>query len=51
MKNPRKGVDFGNWDKEFDLYNWIKPYSKLLSKNGSIIIFVLIDILVILLTN
>lgn len=39
MKNPRKGVDFGNWDKEFDLYNWIKPYSKLLSKNGSIIIF------------
>ena len=39
MKNPRKGVDFGDWDKEFDLYGWIKPYTDLLSKNGSIIIF------------
>lgn len=39
MKNPRKGVDFGEWDKDFDLYNWISDYSNLLDKNGSIIIF------------
>lgn len=39
MKNPRKGVDFGNWDKKFDLYAWIKDYSEILSKNGSMIIF------------
>ena len=39
MKNPRKGVDFGDWDKEFDLYSWIKPYTEILNKNGSIIIF------------
>ena len=39
MKSPRKGVDFGEWDKRFDLYNWIKDYSDILSKNGSMIIF------------
>lgn len=35
----RKGVDFGEWDKGFDLIGWIKDYEKILSKNGSIIIF------------
>jgi len=39
MKNPRKGIDFGAWDKEFDLLNWISDYEKILDKNGSIIIF------------
>lgn len=40
MNNPRKGVDFGEWDQgEFDLYSWIPKYSKLLTKNGSMIIF------------
>lgn len=39
MKNPRKGVYFGDWDKEFDLYSWIKDYSEILDKNGSMIIF------------
>lgn len=39
MRNPRKGVDFGEWDKGFDLYNWISDYSEILDKNGSIIIF------------
>lgn len=40
MKNPRAGVDFGNWDHgEFDLYSWIPEYARLLSKNGSMIIF------------
>ena len=40
MRNPRVGVDFGNWDRgEFDLYSWIPKYSKLLDKNGSMIIF------------
>ncbi|QQD84763.1 DNA (cytosine-5-)-methyltransferase [Jeotgalicoccus sp. ATCC 8456] len=35
----RKGVDFGEWDKNFDLYLWINQYSKILDKNGSFIIF------------
>lgn len=35
----RKGVDFGEWDKEFDLYLWINKYSKILKNNGSVIIF------------
>lgn len=39
MKNPRKGVDFGEWDKGFDLYNWISDYAEILDKNGSMIIF------------
>ena len=39
MKNPRKGVDFGEWDKGFDLYSWITDYAKILDKNGSMIIF------------
>lgn len=39
LNNPRKGVDFGKWDKNFDLYNWIQDYSEILDKNGSMIIF------------
>lgn len=39
MRNPRKGVDFGEWDKEFDLYSWIEPYTSIMKKGGSIIIF------------
>ena len=40
MKNSkRKGVDFGIWDKDFDLTEWINKYTKLIKKNGSIIIF------------
>lgn len=39
LKNPRKGVDFGEWDKGFDLFSWIPEAIKLLNKNGSIIIF------------
>lgn len=40
MRNPRMGVDFGNWDRgEFDLYSWIPEYAKILEKNGSMIIF------------
>ena len=35
----RQGVDFGEWDKEFDLLSWIDMYSQILSKNGSMIIF------------
>lgn len=39
MRKPRKGVDFGEWDKNFDLYNWISDYAEILDKNGSMIIF------------
>lgn len=35
----RKGVDFGEWDKNFDLTSWIEYYEKILNKNGSMIIF------------
>lgn len=37
--SKRKGLDFGEWDKNFDLFSWIKPYTQLLDKDGSIIIF------------
>lgn len=39
MQGKRKGVDFGSWDKNFDLFGWIKNYIPLLEANGSIIIF------------
>ncbi len=39
LKSPRKGVDFGSWDKSFDLYSWIPQYEKILNKNGSMIVF------------
>lgn len=39
MAKPRKGVDFGNWDKNFDVCKWINDYSKLVKKNGCMIIF------------
>lgn len=35
----RQGVDFGEWDKKFDLYSWIPQYGKLIRKGGSFIIF------------
>lgn len=35
----RQGVNFGEWDFNFDLYSWIENYRKLLKKDGSIIIF------------
>lgn len=37
--SQRKGIDFGNWDKDFDPTQWISKYAKLLSKNGSMIVF------------
>ncbi len=39
LKHPRRGVDFGEWDKNFDLFSWIPKYEKILDKNGSMIIF------------
>lgn len=39
LKNPRKGVDFGEWDKNFDLFSWIGKFEKILDKNGSMIVF------------
>ena len=36
----RSGIYFGDWDcGTFDLYSWIPKYTKLLNKNGSMIIF------------
>lgn len=39
MKNNRKGIYFGEWDKDFDLFSWIKNYVSILDENGSMIIF------------
>ena len=39
MKNPRSGVDFGLWDNNFALLDWIEDFSKILDKNGSFIVF------------
>ncbi len=35
----RKGIDFGEWDKGFDLFSWIDKGVELLDKNGSMFIF------------
>jgi site-specific DNA-methyltransferase (adenine-specific)/modification methylase len=35
----RQGMDFGEWDKGFDLFSWIDKGIKLLSKDGSMVIF------------
>ena len=39
LKCPRQGVDFGEWDKNFDLFSWIPKYEKILDKDGSMIVF------------
>lgn len=35
----RAGIDFGEWDKGFDLTSWIKNVQPLLKKGGNIVIF------------
>lgn len=35
----RSGIDFGEWDKNFDLTKWIKVAEPLLKKGGNIVIF------------
>lgn len=35
----RAGIDFGEWDKDFDLTSWIDVYAQLLKKGGNIVIF------------
>jgi DNA modification methylase len=35
----RKGIDFGEWDKEFDQFTWLNEIPRILHKNGSVIIF------------
>lgn len=35
----RQGVDFGNWDKGFDLFSWLDIADKLLKDGGNIVIF------------
>ncbi len=39
LSTPRKGVDFGHWDNNFNVCSWIKDFSKLLKPDGSIVIF------------
>lgn len=35
----RRGIDFGEWDKGFDLYSWMDKAIQLLDKNGSLFFF------------
>jgi len=35
----RAGIDFGEWDKDFNLTSWIDSADKLLKKGGNIVIF------------
>ena len=35
----RAGIDFGEWDKDFDLVDWIKYCEPILKKGGNIVIF------------
>jgi site-specific DNA-methyltransferase (adenine-specific) len=39
MRNVRVGIDFGEWDKNFDLFSWLDYGISLLNKNGSMFIF------------
>lgn len=35
----RAGIDFGDWDKNFDLFSYINEVSRVVNKNGSFIVF------------
>lgn len=35
----RTGIDFGEWDKNVDLFSWLERIPNLISKNGSVVIF------------
>lgn len=35
----RSGIDFGEWDKDADILSYIKDVSRILSKDGSFIVF------------
>lgn len=37
--SKRQGIDFGEWDKGFNLYDWIGLAKQIIKANGSIIIF------------
>ncbi len=39
MKGKRKGIDFGQWDKNFNPCSWLETYTPLVKKNGCVIIF------------
>lgn len=38
-KKPRKGTDFGEWDKGFNNKPWIKKSYELLNNGGSLLVF------------
>jgi DNA modification methylase len=35
----RSGIDFGEWDKGFDLFSYIDDVYRVLNKNGSFVVF------------
>lgn len=35
----RRGIDFGEWDKGFDQFLWLNEIPRVLSKDGSVVIF------------
>lgn len=39
MNNPRKGVDFGDWDWDFDPTLWLEYAMPILDNHGSLVVF------------
>ena len=39
MKKAIAGIDFGDWDRGFDVTGWLDLAYPLLAKNGSMVIF------------
>jgi DNA modification methylase len=35
----RVGMDFGSWDKGFDITGWVNPVSRTLKENANVVIF------------
>ena len=35
----RAGIDFGEWDKGFDQFSWLREIPRILKRNGSVVIF------------
>ena len=35
----RIGMDFGDWDKDFDLTGWVEPMTRLFRENANVVIF------------
>lgn len=46
MNGDRQGMDFGEWDKDFDLTSYISLLPRILKENANVVIFNAWEILV-----